>query len=81
MNKITHPSILFLQGSCAPAACLSRARLLIATVTRGRDESKPHGERSFLSKGAESPSPAFFRARAQGAVFLKITSVGYNTII
>ncbi len=64
-----------------PAAGLSSALVLIATVTRGQDESNPHCERSFLFKGKESLSPAFLRACTQGAMFLKITGVGYNTII
>lgn len=65
----------------SPTAALSLALVLIATVTRGRDESNPYGERSLFLEGEESLSPAFFRACTQGAMFLKITRVGYNTII
>lgn len=78
MNEVTHPPILFLQGSGAPAAGPSPALVLIATVTRGQDESDPHGQRSFLFQGEGSLSPPFC---TQGAVFLKITRIGYNTII
>ena len=81
MNEVTHPSIWFLLGCSDPAAGLFADLVLIATVTWGQDESNPHSERSFLFEGEESPSPAFFRARTQGAMFLKITKVGYNTII
>lgn len=81
MNGATHPSILFPHGGGAPAPVLSSAHVLIATVTRGQDESIPHGETRFLFEGVESPSPAYFWAFTWGSVFFKITRVGYNTII
>lgn len=67
----------FVSTPCSsPAVGPSSALVLIAAVTRGRDESNPRCERS-----PESLSPVFFRARTQGAMFSRITRVGYNAII
>lgn len=48
MSEVTRPSILFLQGSSAPADGLFAALVLISTVAWGQDESNPHSESRFL---------------------------------
>lgn len=65
-------SVSFLHRAVGPSSAL----VLIAAVTRGRDESNPRCERS-----AESLPPVFFRARTKGAMFSTITRVGYIAII